>query len=189
MLEFTTRLRGSQFKNALDRLPLGAEVQWEGPFGSFVFPLEVKKLAFVTGGIGITCVRSMLRWLADASPKSRERLSGQGLGGTEPAAEQIALLFANHSDDAIPFHQELTELEKEIPELRVVHVISHPGESWKGYTGHIDERILTQELVSPEEWSFYVSGPPSMVKGMDELLRAWGASPDSIKVERYDGYE
>lgn len=189
MLEFTTRLRGSEFKNALDRLPLSAEVQWEGPYGSFVFPLDVKKLAFVTGGIGITCVRSMLRWLADISRERREGRSGGGLSDARPAIEQIVLLFANRSDEAIPFHQELTALEDQLPELRVVHVISHPGESWQGYTGHIDEKILTRELVSPGEWRFYVSGPPSMVKGMDELLRAWGASPDSINVERYDGYE
>src|SRR5665811_1801013 len=36
-IELTTRLTGSDFKNALDALPLGAEVEIEGPYGRFLF--------------------------------------------------------------------------------------------------------------------------------------------------------
>ena len=31
----STRLRDTEFKNALDAVPLGAEVEVDGPFGSF----------------------------------------------------------------------------------------------------------------------------------------------------------
>ncbi len=64
-LEFTTRLRGSEFKNALDTLAPGAEVELEGPYGAFTLPGGLERVAFIAGGIGITCVRSILRWLAD----------------------------------------------------------------------------------------------------------------------------
>ena len=57
VLEFTTRLRGSEFKDALDALPVGAEVELEGPYGSFTLPEEVERVAFLTGGIGAaSCV-------------------------------------------------------------------------------------------------------------------------------------
>jgi ferredoxin-NADP reductase len=52
VLEFTTRLRGSEFKNALDALPLGAEVEVEGPYGSFTLGEDPGRVTFITGGIG-----------------------------------------------------------------------------------------------------------------------------------------
>jgi ferredoxin-NADP reductase len=121
-LEFTTRMRGSDFKNALDALPVGSPVQLEGPFGTFVLPPDAERVAFLAGGIGITCVRSILRWLCDtcgtnAVPADPPR--------TPP--QEIVLFFANHSEYLIPFKEELDEIARDLPELRLVHVISQPG--------------------------------------------------------------
>ena len=176
VLEFTTRLRGSEFKDALDALPVGAEVELEGPYGSFTLPKEVERVAFLTGGIGITCVRSILRRLADHS-------------AAIPVPREIVLLFADGSEHGIPFREELERLEETILSLRVVHVLSRAGEDWGGYRGHIDERILTAEVPEPRSWLYYLSGPPSMGQAMRELLLGWGIETGSIKVERFDGYE
>ena len=104
-LEFTTRLRQSEFKNALSALSIGSDVQIEGPYGSFVMPPEVERAAFLAGGIGVTCVRSILRWVAHV----RALAGGSGEREEEPpvALREIVLLFANHSEDAIPFAAEL----------------------------------------------------------------------------------
>jgi glycine betaine catabolism B len=173
VLEFTTRLRGSEFKNALDSLPLGAEVEWQGPFGSFVMVPGTDRAAFLTGGIGITCVRSMLRGMAGGAERPRE----------------MVLLFANRSDDAIPFRDELDDLAEKLPGLRVAHVISRPGAGWTGYAGHIDAEMLRREVVTPEGRTFYVSGPPTMSQAMNDLLLGWGARRDAVKLEKFDGYE
>lgn len=176
-LEFTTRLRGSEFKNALDALPLDAEVELDGPYGAFILPDDFEQVAFIAGGIGVTCVRSILRGLAD----------GQGASGGVP--RPIVLLFANHSEDSIPFRDELEQLETGLPGLRVIHVISRPGKDWQGYRGHIDEEVLSRELPRPARWVYYVSGPPSFVSSMEEQLIAWGIEPESIKTEEFEGYE
>ena len=76
-LELTTRLTGSPFKNALDALPLGAEAQFFGPMGRFLFKYEAPRISFLTGGVGITPVRSMLRYLADTDGAGR--IEGQEL--------------------------------------------------------------------------------------------------------------
>jgi ferredoxin-NADP reductase len=180
-LEFTTRLRGSEFKNALDALPLGAEVELEGPYGSFTWPEGVEPVAlpvaFITSGIGITCVRSILRWLADRR------------GGSAGQPSSIALLFANHSEESIPFRDELEQLEARLHELRVVHVISHPGEGWQGHRGHVDRDVLESELSQPQRWTYYLSGPPAFVQSTREQLKAWSVESGSIKAERFEGYE
>lgn len=182
-LEFTTRMRGSAFKNALEALPLSSEVQVEGPYGVFVMPPDVERAAFLAGGIGITCVRSILRWVCDTCVV--------GTGAAERpdiALREIVLLFANRTEDAIPFEEELKEFGERILGFRVVHVLSQPGESWQGYRGHLDLEILTRELPEPSTWRYFVSGPPSFDQAMQEMLLSWGIDAESIQLERFEGY-
>jgi ferredoxin-NADP reductase len=179
-LEFTTRLRGSDFKNALDALPMESHVQIEGPYGAFIMPPDVERAAFLAGGIGITCVRSILRWVCDTCGPRAERPS--------LALREVALFFANRSEDAIPFEQELKEFTKSIPGFRVVHVLSQPGESWRGYKGHLDQHVMARELPDPSGWRFFVSGPPSFDQAMQEMLVGWGIDTERIKQERFEGY-
>jgi ferredoxin-NADP reductase len=185
-LEFTTRLRGTDFKNALDALPLGTEVTWEGPFGGFTLIGEGGNVAFLAGGLGITCVRSITRWVADGAAASGDPAAKNGAAAD---SRGLRVFHANHSEDAIPFREDLTEFERAIPALRVVYVISQPGTGWQGYRGHIDAEILSSELDRPETWRYYVSGPPSMVQATREMLVGWGIEPEAIKAERFDGYE
>jgi len=185
-LEFTTRLRGSEFKNALSVLPIGSHVHVEGPYGSFVMPPDVERAAFLAGGIGITCVRSILRWVAHL----RAPAAGSVREGEEPplALRDIALFFANRSEDVIPFALELEELTASLPGLRVAQVLSQPGEGWRGYRGHLDQTILAAELPDPGSWHYFVSGPPSFDQAMLEVLVGWGIEAPRIKLERFEGY-
>lgn len=176
-LEFTTRMRGSEFKNALEAVPLGAEVELEGPYGAFTLPDDPKQVVFIAGGIGITCARSILRWLSDRQNAS------------EGIPQSIVLIFANRSEDSIPFRAELEQLEDKLTGFRVVHVISQPREGWRGYRGHIDRAVLERELPWPTSWAYYLSGPPSFVRSMQEELTAWGIESGSIKAEGFEGYE
>jgi glycine betaine catabolism B len=152
-------------------------VELEGPYGAFTLPGGIHRVAFVTGGIGITCVRSILRWLADRPE------------GPDTLPESIVLLFANRSEDSIPFREELQELEAQLPGLRVVHVISQPGSDWQGHQGHIGRQVLDHELLRPQDWTYYLCGPPTFCQSTREQLAAWGVEPRSIKVERFEGYD
>jgi ferredoxin-NADP reductase len=175
-VEFTTRLRGSDFKNALDSLPLGSEVAIEGPYGTFVLPAGAKRVAFLTGGIGITCVRSILNWADDERAKRSVPL------------EEAVLLCANRAEDAVPFREELEELAGRLPGFRVVHVLSHPRTAWRGHRGHLDERVLRSEIPELTTWDYFISGPPSFDLDMEGLLSSLGLDPARIRSERFEGY-
>jgi ferredoxin-NADP reductase len=209
-MEFTTRMRGSDFKNALDALPMDSQVQLEGPYGAFVMSPNVERAAFLAGGIGVTCVRSIVRWVAAARGGAAEGAGaeaelpqgcagavagapqvGAGTGATPPAAlalREIVLFFANHSEDAIPFKAELEELASSLPGFRVVHVLSRPGERWQGYRGHLSQDILSRELADPGAWQYFVSGPPAFDQAMQAMLVGWGIEAGRIKLERFEGY-
>jgi ferredoxin-NADP reductase len=200
-LEFTTRLRGSAFKNALDALALGTDVEVEGPYGAFTLQEGLDRVVFIAGGIGITCARSILRWLADSGGASGgaglptqtggapSRWSGAPLPAAAAQPREIVLLFANRAEDGIPFREELAQMEAALPGLRVVHVLSHPGAAWPGDRGHIDDQILSRELPEPDRWAYYLSGPPSFDQTMRDLLTRLGIGAGSIKMERFEGYE
>jgi ferredoxin-NADP reductase len=175
-IELTTRLTGSPFKNALDALPLGAQVEIQGAYGAFLFGYDKPKIAFLTGGIGVTPVRSMLRYLADT--KGAGRVAGQ----------ELTVFYGSMTEEGIVYKAEFDEFERAIPGLRVVHVITNPTSGWKGYSGFITAGIVRAELSDPQAWTYYVVGPPPMVSAMDRLLAQLEITQGQIVVESFAGY-
>ena len=61
-LMIATRMRDSTFKRALKSLPIGSQVDIEGPFGSLTLHNDrARPAVFIAGGIGITPFMSVLR--------------------------------------------------------------------------------------------------------------------------------
>lgn len=153
-LMMTTRLSGSDYKNALDALQPGAEVGMEGPGGRFTLDPARDRVAFLAGGVGVTPIRSMLRFLAD-SP-----------GAARP---QLVAFYGNLDEAHIPFAEEFVEFEQKLG-LRTVHVLMQPSEAWTGHKGFITADVLKAELDDPGAWTFYTSGPPPMIEAMKKVL-------------------
>lgn len=175
-IEVTTRLTGSAYKNALDALVPGAEVEIKGPYGKFLFRPDIPKIAFLTGGIGITPVRSILRYVADSG--GQERVAGQ----------EIVLFYASSTVEGIVYRDELENLASTIPGFRLTHVISQPPDDWQGHRGRITAEVLQAELGEPRAWTYYLVGPPGMLAGMEKLLEELGVpAPQQIK-EQFAGY-
>jgi ferredoxin-NADP reductase len=175
-IELTTRLTGSDFKKVLDSLPLGSEVEIEGPYGHFLFGYETPKIAFLTGGIGVTPVRSMLRYLADTGGTGR--IEGQ----------ELVVFYGSMTEDGIVYKSEFDEFELKIVGLRVVHVITNPTESWKGYGGFITADIIRAELADPGVWTYYISGPPPMITAMQKVMDQLEIPKAQTVVESFAGY-
>jgi ferredoxin-NADP reductase len=175
-IELTTRLTGSDFKKALDALPIGAEVQIQGPYGAFLFGYDKPKIAFLTGGIGVTPVRSMLRYLADTG------------GAGRAAGQELAVFYGSMNEPGIVYKDEFDEFERSVAGLRVVHVITSPTPEWKGYGGFITAGIIRAELADPDQWTYYVVGPPPMINAMDKVLEQLEIPQGQIVVESFAGY-
>src|SRR5512133_3172793 len=87
--EFTKRITGSAFSQALDRLQVGDWARLQLPFGFFTFTGEHDRIAFLVGGIGITAVRSICKYACDAKLPT-----------------DIVLVHANRSEEDIAFHDD-----------------------------------------------------------------------------------
>jgi ferredoxin-NADP reductase len=170
-LEFTTRLTGSEFKNALASLEVGTEVEMEAPFGRFVLRPEFPRITFLTAGIGITPVRSILRFMADT--------------GT---ALPVTLIYGNSNEETITFRDDLEETARRLPSLELVHVLSAPTRSWEGRRGHIDAELVRSVVTDPSTSPLYISGPPPMVEAMRALAAELGIPSSLLVLERLEGY-
>ncbi|HEX5448103.1 MAG TPA: FAD-dependent oxidoreductase [Candidatus Saccharimonadales bacterium] len=155
--------KGSSFKQALQNLKQGDEIEADGPKGSFVIEDPARNYIWVAGGIGITPFRSML---AEADTKSQQF--------------KIDLLYANRDPANIPFKDELDQYSAKNPNLKIEY-ISEPN--------RIDASLIKQRIDSTENPLVYISGPEPMVKDFAEKLKELGMSEDILKLDDFPGYE
>ena len=167
-----TRIRDSAFKRSLAELPVGAEVDVEQPKGDFLLPDDTgQDYVFIAGGIGITVFRSMLRYIAE-----------------ENLPHRVTLVYSNRDRESTAFLDELRELERAIPNLRLVLTMTDdPG--WDGETRRIDADVLRDHLGDDlGSFTYLVAGPPGMVEAMEKVLAEAGVPEDQIRPERFSGY-
>jgi ferredoxin-NADP reductase len=169
---FTTRLRGSGFKETLRHAEPGYELTMETPRGGFVMREgDTRPHVMVAGGIGITPYRSILRHAADLHTSLR-----------------ATLLYFNRIEADIIFRQELDSLSSQMSTLRVVHALDEPTSGWTGETSRLSEALLSKYAPNRQEPLFWLSGPPPMVNAYAEILLSFGIDAASIKKDSFTGY-
>ena len=174
MLRFAVHIGGKYTNTAVQALTPGAKVFVEGPFGDFIFNSERDQAAvFIAGGIGITPFMSMLRYA------NRLELTNN-----------LALIYSCHSQEDVPFLEELILIQKANPRLNVVYVISHgPTDRLTGLQvlqGHIDQTLLSQVLGENSiERTYFICGPTGFMDGIAHILRAQNVPPGRILTEAF----
>ncbi|MDD5633907.1 MAG: FAD-dependent oxidoreductase [Candidatus Omnitrophica bacterium] len=173
-IEFTKRITESAFSKKLDSMKEGDKVFIKGPFGRFTFSGEHKKIALLSGGIGITPFRSICKFACDGKIDS-----------------DIFLIYGNNSLKDILFRADLDEMAKNNPHFHVIYTLTAEDLQPSGClrTGYIDKDMISKEMSDYRERIFYVCGPPPMVKKLTDMLRnCLNVSDASIKVEQFMGY-
>jgi len=155
------------YTRRIPEVQAGWQALVSGPFGNFTLERHAPPaFLFVAGGVGITPIMSMLRFLRDTAD-------------TRPAV----LLYASRTASSILFRQELDALA---PRVRVVHVLSQPGVDWRGEIGHICAELIQRQaediLASAHA---YVCGPPAMMTAVARQLRTLGLARRRIHTERF----
>ncbi|KAF9884796.1 hypothetical protein FE257_001212 [Aspergillus nanangensis] len=167
---------GGTMSNIFDCLRPGEEVEIKGPtgeiryqgFGRFVIDekeFHFERVTLVLGGSGITPGYQVI---------ARILL-------TEGDETKIRVVDANKTEDDILMREELDAFAREHPgQIEVAHVLSHPGEGWKGERGLVNGEILHRCAFAPDEKSIaLLCGPPAMIqKAVLPVLLEWGYDED-----------
>lgn len=171
-LEFTKKLTESEFSQTLNSLKPGELVKVQYPFGKFTLDESFKKIAFLSGGIGITPIRSITKFIVDKNT------------GTD-----VILLYANRTVNDIAFKDDFDQMQKEYSGLKVVHVLSEAAPVAGFLTGRVNKDIIKDNINDYKERKFYLCGPPAMVEAMKNILAAeLAVAETSIITENFQGY-
>lgn len=148
----------------------GDQLECSGPSGSFIFTgRECKCILLIGGGVGITPLMSVLRYLTDRSWPG-----------------DIYLLYGIHSPQDFIFREELDYLQRRHPNLRVVVTASHPeGTDWKGPTGRISRELIAQSVPDLASRYVHLCGPVSLMEAVKKALLELGVPAERIKTEAF----
>ena len=114
-LEFTKRLTGHEFSNAFAALEVGNTAIIRGPFGKLTLQENHGKICMLSGGIGITPLRSMIRYSTYMKPIDKHSPSRfQPLRGC-----------------TISFIDYFYEMRARYPNFEAIVTITRPGNGWK----------------------------------------------------------
>ncbi len=171
-LEFTKKITGSDFSKTLDQLKSGDSVGVQYPFGKFVLDDPAQRIAFISGGIGITPIRSIVKYAVDKNL------------GTD-----MVLIYANRSLKDIVFKEDFDAMQKFYPKLKVSHVLFEAAPGFKCIPGLINAQVIKNEVSDYPQRRFYLCGPPQMVEAMETILtEELQLTKENFVTENFKGY-
>ena len=174
-LMFATRMRDTAFKRVLKTMEIGAEVSLDAPYGSFTLHNNTRIPAvFLTGGIGVTPVRSIVLQAAH-----------------DNLPHKIFLFYSNRRPEDAAFLDELVEAQAKNPNYTFVGTMTEMEKSdqkWEGETGYITKDMLVKYIGDLTLPIYYVAGPAAMVTAMRKTLNEAGVDDDNIRTEEFSGY-
>ncbi|WP_136249235.1 hybrid-cluster NAD(P)-dependent oxidoreductase [Halomonas borealis] len=183
------RMPGGVVSNWLhDNLKVNDELAVHGPVGKFnIIDYPTDKLLMLSGGVGITPLMSMVRWLFDTN-----------------AAVDLQFVHSSRAPQDIIFHRELAHIFSRIPEFKL-HIVcersDEMGEAWSGFRGYLSQAML--ELMAPDflEREIFCCGPTPYMNAIKRLLQengfdmsryheeAFGATPVDVQEEVIENAE
>ncbi|MCM8782403.1 MAG: FAD-binding oxidoreductase [Candidatus Omnitrophica bacterium] len=173
-IEFTKKLTESDFSKALNNLRPGDIIRVQYPLGKFTLQDNgnPQRIAFLSGGIGITPIRSICKYVLD-----------------ENLGTDIILVYANKTIADIAFREDFDAMQRQYSKLRITHILSEPAPGFKCRLGLINANIIKEEIQDYPERKFFLCGPPAMVEAMRKTLELELNLPkQNVITENFVGY-
>jgi ferredoxin-NADP reductase len=171
-IEFTKKITESDFSKMAKDVRAGDMIKLEYPFGKFTLDDPKAKIAFLSGGIGITPIRSICKYVVDSNL------------GTD-----MILVYANRSINDIVFKDDFGRMQEKYLKLKVAHVLYEPAPGFKCTVGLINAQVIKNQVSDYVERKFYICGPPQMVISMKKILsQDLGLPEEKIITENFQGY-
>ncbi|HTW93252.1 MAG TPA: 2Fe-2S iron-sulfur cluster-binding protein [Tepidisphaeraceae bacterium] len=150
----------------------GTEIEASGPGGKFTFTgEEADALLLIGGGVGITPLMSVVRYLTDRK-----------WGG------RIELLYCARTHRDIIFRDELEELSRRCANLRITTTLTRQSENhWPGHRGRITPEMLRNVLPPGQNRRVHICGPLEMAGEVSRMLQEAGVGAEQIKSEAFGG--
>lgn len=162
----------SSFKKTLLGLKFNDQIIASQLAGDFTLPKNAyTKLAFISGGIGVTPFRSILKYLLDTNQK-----------------RDIIILNSNRNQADILYPEIFDQASRQLG-LKIYYALTgNPPSNWRGLTGPLTEQTIRQCIPDYQQRIFYLSGPHAMVKNYKKILSNLGIKKSKIKTDYFPGF-
>lgn len=172
---FTIKKSGD-FTSELPAIQPGSRAFIQGPFGTLTLDKihDDAPLVFIAGGVGITPMLSMLRHMSK-----------------ELCQRRIVLIWGNRGPQDLLLADEFSEIQKMLPNLKIVHVFSNCEEKQAGIEiqekGYVNGRIIEQHAgdVLQDGAEIVLCGPPPMMNKVLADLKELSVKANRIHWEKF----
>ncbi len=171
-LRIATRMRDTAFKRVLKDMEIGSVIKLDGPNGKLTLKQGSQPAIFITGGIGVTPVRSIV------SQATHDKLN-----------QQMYLFYSNKTVDSAVFLNDFFEYTKKNDCFHFIPTITGPIEKLGGAEiGRVNSDMIERYITDSTKPNYYVTGPKSMVVSIRKMLIESGINKHSILIEEFLGY-
>lgn len=147
----------------------GDRLSVAGPYGTFRVDDADHEIVLIGGGVGMAPLRAI----------AHDQLK------LKKSTRKISFWYGARSLSDLFYNAEFTALAAEYPNFSWHVALSDPTpeDGWQGETGFIHEvarRAYLAEHPSPEACSYYLCGPPMMMRAVTAMLDDLGVSPETV---------
>jgi ferredoxin-NADP reductase len=161
--------RGAVSRHICDLVKIGDSIEAGGPVGTFTFTgTEANSIVLIAGGVGITPLMSVTRYLTERSWPG-----------------DIFFIYAGSSEEDFIFRNAIADLAQRNPRLHVTATLEKPSPEWNGPRGRISKELLMHSVPNLAMRRVHVCGPVPMLDAVKSLLREIGVPPENIKSEQF----
>ncbi len=161
------------FTKTIGQIKVNDPVFVEGPFGVFSYIAHPEELetVFIVGGIGITPIMSMLKYMSKHDPNRKVLL----IWGMNTMADQVA-------------KEMFKEIAAKMKNLTIIPVISKDN-TYDGEKGYINQKMI-QKLVDKVQINqsvagYYICGPSILMNLCIDALSAMGIRKKRVHFEKF----
>ncbi|KAF3397953.1 Nitrate reductase [NADPH] [Penicillium rolfsii] len=166
----TDAVPGGKMSMALDKLPIGEEIDCKGPTGRFEYrgngrvlisgkERHVRSFKMICGGTGITPIFQVLRAVME-DPQDPTK---------------CVVLDGNRHEEDILCRSELDSyMETDSDKCTLIHTLTKGSDDWTGRRGRISEELLREFAPAEEGSMVIICGPEAMEQSAKKVLLAQG---------------
>jgi ferredoxin-NADP reductase len=153
----------------------GRQVWIKMPYGEFVVDGRASVMLFA-GGTGITAFTAFLEGLAPAEHQS------------------VTLAYGARTNSLLIYRDVVERCAQRLPSLDVSYFVEDGGERdppaldgrVRSNPGRVSVAAVWPRLRHPLDTTYYISGPPPMLRTIGQELRARDISPEAIHIDAWE---
>jgi ferredoxin-NADP reductase len=172
LVRITYAVHGGFTARMESELTEGREAWIKMPYGDFVIDRRSHVVLFA-GGTGITAFTAFLEDLTPA------------------AQHPVTLAYGARSSRLLIYRDVVDRCAQRVPALEVSYFVEDVGEGSETdppelHSGRVSVEAVWPKVGRPFDTTYYISGPPPMLKTIGQDLRARNIAPEAIHIDAWE---